>query len=221
MSADGPFVVPPSGGALEDRQGSQRPAEAGTTNNAGCGRSPDRATIFFAGLVNEYMKGFHVLHAACAKLWQKRRDFELVATADPPGQLDPMTRYVGWLSQEELPQQIRQADFLVFPTIAEEALGRSAVEAMGVGRPVIASRIGGLPFTVADGATGLLFEPGNVDDLTSKIETLLDDPALRERMGQAGRRRFEEHFTWEAVIEKHYRRLLAVPGRTSPLCPLP
>ena len=82
---------------------------------------------------------------------------------------------------------------------------------MGAARPVIASRIGGLPFTVAEGATGLLFEPGNVDDLAAKIETLLDDPAPRERMGQAARKRFEEHFTWETIIEKHYRRLLVVP----------
>jgi len=194
------------------------PAEAGTTNDASCGRSPainscgrspDRATIFFAGLVHEHMKGFHILHSACAKLWQKRQDFELVASADPPGQYDPFTRFIGWQSQADLPRQLRQAHFLVFPTIAEEALGRSAVEAMGVGRPVIASRIGGLPFTVADGATGLLFEPGNVDDLAAKIETLLDDPALRERMGQAARKRFEQHFTWDVIIEKHYRRLLA------------
>ena len=94
-----------------------------TDSNPGCGRSPDRATIFFAGLVNEYMKGFHVLHAACAKLWEKRQDFELVATADPAGQFDSMTRFVGWLSQEELPNHIRQAGFLVFPTIAEEGAG--------------------------------------------------------------------------------------------------
>jgi glycosyltransferase involved in cell wall biosynthesis len=168
-----------------------------------------KATIFFAGLVNEYMKGFHVLHAACAKLWQKRQDFELVATSDPPGQFDAMTRYIGWQSQDDLPKHLRQADFLVFPTIAEEALGRSAVEAMGVGRPVIASRIGGLPFTVTEGLTGLLFEPGNVNELVAKIELLLDDPAMRERMGTAARQRFEEHFTWNVIIDRHYRNLFA------------
>lgn len=168
-----------------------------------------KATIFFAGLIAECMKGFRVLHSACAKLWQERQDFELVATSDPVGQFDPMTRFVGWLPQDELPRQVRQATFLVFPTIAEEALGRSAVEAMGVGRPVIASRIGGLPFTVSEGLTGLLFQPGNADDLADKIETLLDDPGLRARMGEAARKRFEEHFTWNVVIEQHYRRLLA------------
>jgi glycosyltransferase involved in cell wall biosynthesis len=79
---------------------------------------------------------------------------------------------------------------------------------MGVGRPVIASRIGGLPFTVIDELTGLLFEPGNVCDLAEKIETLLDDAELRHRLGRAGRRRFEEHFIWNVIIDKHYRELL-------------
>jgi glycosyltransferase involved in cell wall biosynthesis len=165
--------------------------------------------IFFAGLVGEYMKGFRVLHTACAKLWEHRRDFEIIATSDPVGQVDEMTRFIGWQPQSELPRQIRQSDFLVFPTIAEEALGRSAVEAMGVGRPVIASRIGGLSFTVTDGLTGLLFEPGNALDLADKIETLLDNPALRVRMGSAGRQRFQNEFTWDVIIDKHYRRLLA------------
>ena len=79
---------------------------------------------------------------------------------------------------------------------------------MDAGRPVVASRLGGLPFTVADGATGLLFEPGDVQDLARKLETLLDDPALRERLGLAGRKRFEEHYAWPVIIEKHYRPLL-------------
>ena len=50
------------------------------------------------------MKGFRVLHAACAMLWKKRQDFELVATSDPLGQVDPMTRFIGWQPQSELPK---------------------------------------------------------------------------------------------------------------------
>jgi Glycosyl transferases group 1 len=167
-----------------------------------------RATLLFAGLVDEWMKGYRVLHDACALLWRKRRDFELVATADPPEQVDEFTRFIGWQSQEDLPAHLFAADVLVMPTIAQEALGRTAVEAMAAGKPVVASRIGGLPFTVADGATGLLCEPGDPADLARKLETLLDDPALRERMGQAGRRRFEEHYSWDVIIERHYRPLL-------------
>ena len=189
------------------------PDESNTDTNG-------KFTIFFAGVVKEYMKGFYVLHSACARLWSKRQDFELVATEDPPQRVDAMTRFIGWQPQSELPRHLRKADCLVFPTIAEEALGRSAVEAMGVGRPVIASRIGGLPFTVTEGLTGLLFEPGNDEELAAKIELLLDDPALCQRMGSAGRQRFVEHFTWDAVIDRDYRRLLK-PVRTAPADSLP
>lgn len=177
--------------------------------------------LLFAGVVDEPMKGFVIAQEACARLWSKRQDFELIATADPVGQVDAFTRNVGWLSQEDLPNELRQADILLFPTVAEEALGRSAVEAMGAGRPVIASRIGGLPYTVTDGLTGLLFEPGNVADLAAKIELLLDDPPRRVKMGQAGRERFEAEFTWETVIERHYRRLLRSDADTAAPVPPP
>jgi glycosyltransferase involved in cell wall biosynthesis len=86
---------------------------------------------------------------------------------------------------------------------------------MAVGRPVVASRLGGLPFTVTDGATGLLFEPGDPRDLASKINRLLDDPALRMRLGNAGRRRFEEHYSWDVIIAKHYKPLLSRRRRPS------
>jgi glycosyltransferase involved in cell wall biosynthesis len=164
--------------------------------------------FLFAGLVQELMKGFDVLHRACTNLWSKRQDFELVATGDPPGQMDDFTRFVGWKSQEDLPASIRESDVLMMPTIAQEALGRTAVEAMAAGRPVIASRLGGLPYTVAEGSTGLLCEPGDAEDLARKMEVLLDDPDLRARMGLAGRRRFEEHYAWPVIIDKHYKPLL-------------
>jgi glycosyltransferase involved in cell wall biosynthesis/2-polyprenyl-3-methyl-5-hydroxy-6-metoxy-1,4-benzoquinol methylase len=170
-------------------------------------RRGEKLRLFMAGVVEDPIKGFHVLHAACEKLWKTRRDFELVATGDPPGQVNDFTRFVGWLSQEELPAQMPQADIIIVPTIAQDALGRTAVEAMGVARPVVASRIGGLSYTVADGA-GLLFEPGNADDLASKLRLLLDDARLRRTLGALGRRRFDEHFTWQAIIDKHYRPLL-------------
>jgi len=169
---------------------------------------PGRTALFFAGLVEEAIKGFHVLHEACARLWGRRQDFQLFATADPPGQIDAFTRYIGWKSQEELPGCLRAADICAVPTIAQEALGRTAVEAMAAGRPVIASRLGGLPWTVAEGVTGLLCEPGDPEDLARKIEVLLDDPDLRRRMGEAGRRRFDEHFSWNVIIDRDYRPLL-------------
>jgi glycosyltransferase involved in cell wall biosynthesis len=175
-----------------------------------------KVKLLFAGLVDELMKGFDILLQACSLLWHKRQDFELLATADPPGQANEFTRFVGWLSQEDLPAQLQACDILMMPTIAQEALGRTAVEGMAAGRPVIASRLGGLPFTVIDGATGLLCEPGDPHDLARKIETLLDDPELRHRLGQAGRKRFEEHDAWPVIIERHY-----IDGDHTVPCPGP
>jgi glycosyltransferase involved in cell wall biosynthesis len=162
-------------------------------------------------VVDEAIKGFHVLHEACRLLWSKRRDFELIATGEPPGQVDEFTRFVGWTSQERLPERYRECDVCVVPTIAQEGLSRTSVEAMASARPVIASRIGGLPFTVIDGETGLLCEPGDPVDLARKIETLLDDPERRRAMGHAGRKLFETEFLWPDVIERHYRPLLGAP----------
>lgn len=169
---------------------------------------PEKKAIFMAGVVEEPIKGFRVLHEACARLRQQRHDFELIATGAAARQVDEFTRFIGWLSQEELPRQLHDSYLLAMPTIAQEGLGRSTVEAMAVGRPVVASRIGGLPYTVADGTTGLLCRPGDAADLADKLNRLLDDTALARQMGLAGRRRFEEEFTWEVVIERDYRPLL-------------
>ncbi len=177
-------------------------------------RDNERIKILFAGLPQELMKGFPILHAACERLWEIRQDFELWITDDPVGQRDHFTKAIGWQSQADLPQVLRQSDLLVFPTVAEEALGRTAVEAMAVGRPVVASRIGGLPWTISDGGTGLLFEPGNAVDLAEKLTQLLDDPVLREQLGRNGRQRFETEFVWKAIVDRHYRPLLGEPVRT-------
>lgn len=161
--------------------------------------------ILFAGLVEEPMKGFAVLHAACAQLWEQRQDFRLVVTGVPAEHAPhaPFIVDAGWQSQAALPDLLRACDILVCPTVAEEALGRTAVEAMGAGRPVVASRIGGLSFTVLDEATGLLCPPGDVAVLARQLRRLLDDPELRQRYGTAGRQRFLERYTWEATLPQY------------------
>jgi len=164
--------------------------------------------LFMAAVAGETIKGFHVAHEACRLLREARDDFELVVTFDPPGQIDELTRSVGWQSQAELPRHYRSADICLVPTIAQDGLSITSVEAMAAGIPVIASRIGGVPYTVSDGVTGLVCEPGDPVDLAAKIARLLDDPDLRREMGLAGRRRFEADFTWETVIERYWRPLL-------------
>ncbi len=218
--SDGEGGSPEAGSKSGPTLSTLRPSEFGvpaTPSSGPSGHLPPRggkARLFMAAVAGELMKGFHVAHEACRLLRQTRSDFELVVTFDPPGQIDEFTRSVGWCSQDDLPQHYRDADICLVPTIAQEGLSRTSVEAMASGIPVIASRIGGLPFTVSDGTTGLLFEPGDAADLARKIARLLDDPALRRRMGLAGRQRFEDEFTWQTVIERYYRPLLARRVRT-------
>ena len=172
-----------------------------------------KTTLFMAAVAGEVIKGFHVAHEACRILRETRSDFELVVTFDPPGSIDEFTRSVGWCSQAELPRHYGNADICLVPTVAQDALSITSVEAMAAGKPVVASRIGGLPYTVTDGLTGLLFDPGNTFDMAEKLTLLLDDANLRESMGQAGRKRFEEDFQWPDVINRHWRPLL--PQRVS------
>jgi glycosyltransferase involved in cell wall biosynthesis len=88
----------------------------------------------------------------------------------------------------------------------------SVLEAMAAGVPVVASRVGGIPEQVADGETGLLVEPGDVDGLAAALRRLAADPALRRRLGEAGRARAEEAFDLPAFRRAHlevYSRELA------------
>jgi glycosyltransferase involved in cell wall biosynthesis len=77
----------------------------------------------------------------------------------------------------------------IVPSIWPDPCPTVAMEAMATGKPVIASRIGGLPEIVADGETGILVPPGEPDELRAAIARLVDDPGLAARMGTAGRAR--------------------------------
>jgi D-inositol-3-phosphate glycosyltransferase len=82
-----------------------------------------------------------------------------------------------------------------------EGFGVACAEAMAYGRPVVASGVGGLLDLVVDGETGLLVPPRDVEALRSALERLLGDAGLRRRMGEAGRQRVRERFSWPAVTD--------------------
>ena len=101
--------------------------------------------------------------------------------------------------------------FLVLPSIAEEAFGLVALEAMAMGRPVIASAVGGLPEVIRDGETGILTRPGDADSVAAAMQSLLQDEPRRESLGRAARD-WSSQFRESRVvprIEQLYERLLA------------
>jgi glycosyltransferase involved in cell wall biosynthesis len=122
--------------------------------------------------------------------------------------VDEFTEFTGWIAQDRLPQCYAGADICVVPSLVQEGWPIVAVEAMAAGRPVVASRIGGLQFLVRDRATGLLSEPGDAADLCARLEDLLSDEKWRRCLGRGGREWFEQEGSWEKIVSRHYRSLL-------------
>ncbi|MDQ3867040.1 MAG: glycosyltransferase family 4 protein [Actinomycetota bacterium] len=135
-------------------------------------------------------------------------------------------RFLGGVSETQLPTLYRQAQVFALPSVQEtcygrviavsELLGLAAIEAMASGTPVVASRIGGLPEVVEDGVTGFLVEPGNVDELRARLAQLIADRPLAARLGRLGRERVLETFTWGACAERclaAYSELAATEAR--------
>jgi len=111
-------------------------------------------------------------------------------------------RFLGPVPHTDLPALHAISDMFVMPSTDHETFCLAACEAMSCARPVVASRIGGLVEVVRDGETGLLAPPADPTGLAAHIGALLGDPALRVRMGVAGREWTLAMFTWEHVIAR-------------------
>lgn len=122
--------------------------------------------------------------------------------------LTGVIRFAGF--RTDLPRWLGGLDILAHPADME-GLGVSLLQASAAAVPIVTSRAGGLPEAVADGVSGLLIAPGDVPALTAALARLLDDAALRRRLGEAGRARILEQFSVDAMVEGNlalYRRLL-------------
>ena len=104
--------------------------------------------------------------------------------------------FVGTKADEELAGYYQACDAFVMPS-RSEGFGIVFLEAMSHGKPVVAANSGATPEVVEDGVTGLLIEYGEVQTLASSLAHLLTDHEYRQRMGEAGRRRVEAHYTFE------------------------
>jgi glycosyltransferase involved in cell wall biosynthesis len=93
-------------------------------------------------------------------------------------------------------------DVFVLPSVTE-GLSIALLEAMACHCPAVATSVGGNPEVVVDGETGFLVPPKDPQAMAEKILVLLRDPALAQKMGQAGRRRVEEHFSLERMVEEY------------------
>ena len=104
-------------------------------------------------------------------------------------------RFCSTVTDEELPRYLALADVFAFPSQNRlEGFGLAVAEAMAIGLPVVVADMPGVREVIEPGVEGLLTEPLIAKDVAAKVRTLLDDPALRRRMGAAGRRRAESRY---------------------------
>jgi glycosyltransferase involved in cell wall biosynthesis len=102
--------------------------------------------------------------------------------------------FAGLVDQPALLDRYRRADICAVPSMLYESFSYTCAQAMAAGKPVVASRVGGIPETVDDGETGILIDPGNVNQLADSIARLAKDPELRAAMGRAGRAKVAREF---------------------------
>ncbi|MFM7025305.1 MAG: glycosyltransferase family 4 protein [Limnohabitans sp.] len=122
--------------------------------------------------------------------------------------LGPHVRMMGF--KDDLPQTLGCLDLLVHPADME-GLGIALLQASAAQLPIIACRAGGMPEAVRDGVNGLLISPGDVSGLASAMQALLADPAMRSRMGKAGRELILHEFSTDTMCDGNlavYREVL-------------
>ncbi|MBN1585465.1 glycosyltransferase family 4 protein [Candidatus Uhrbacteria bacterium] len=162
--------------------------------------------VLFVGRLSQE-KGVEVLIRA-ASLY-RGVPFRIVGSGPEEGRLKSLASdlkadnvvFVGQKEGTELLDEYANCRLLVVPSEWYEVFGLVSLEGMAHGKPVIASRIGGLPEVVRDGETGVLTEAGNPVELAEAIYELWKSPETCEEMGRAGRRRIETVFTPERFYQ--------------------
>ena len=167
-----------------------------------------RKVILMTGRAEDPAKGMQTLYDAGERLAATRNDFEIRVTHSDYAIGNDWFKAIGWHGHEGIMRLYQESDICAFPPLWQEPFGLVAVEAMASGRPVCASRVGGLQGIVVDGETGFLFDAGDAAGLAERLAQLLDDHELRRRMGTAGRERAEAEYDWTRLIPKHYGPLL-------------
>jgi glycosyltransferase involved in cell wall biosynthesis len=115
--------------------------------------------------------------------------------------LEDSVRFEGWLPEEDMVSAFTAADVFVLPS-DWEAFGIVLLEAMACKTPCICADRGGAPEVVVDGETGYVATYGEPDAWKSSLAKLIGDPDLRRKMGEVGRKRALEEFSWSSIVDR-------------------
>lgn len=163
------------------------------------------------------VKGFDYLVEAHARAAATDPDLRLVLVGDGDARAELTERaralgvadtvtFAGTAARDEVPAYLAASDMVVVPSVHYggyvDGLPNVALEAMAAGKPLVATRVGGLPELVRPGENGLLVDERDVDALAAAIVTLARDRDLRTRMGARGRDLIRDSMSWDAVAER-------------------
>jgi glycogen synthase len=182
-----------------------------------------QSILCFGRLVHE--KGFDVALRAFAQVRGHYPDLRLRIAGDGPIRRDlealanslniaQAVDFMGWVEPENIPALINEATLVVMPSRWQEPFGYVALQTAQMARPIVATRVGGIPEIVIDGQTGILVDPESSDQLADALLRLLGNPSLAETIGQAARHRAETCFSFSRVVDQ-YAELYTTIGQRS------
>lgn len=187
------------------------PGNTGDTFRAGLKLGPEVPIVGVVAILRR-KKGHHVLLDAIPDVLKKVPETLFILAGDGPqrGNIEARMKDLGIEKnvmllglRTDIPAFLKGIDLFVLPTL-EEALGTSILEAAGMKKPVISTRVGGVPEVVRDNETGILVEPEDPKGLADAIERLIKDSALRNSMGEEGRKMVERDYSLDVMIERMY-----------------
>ena len=176
-------------------------------------------------------KGFDYLIDACAELARQGLEFTCEIIGDGPlrGDLEARIRklnlsgrvhLVGSLSQGAVLENLRSADIFALASVtdaqgASDVFPTVIIEAMAAARPVVSTRLAGIPESVVHGETGLLVPPDDTTALAEALSRLIQDAKLRLHYGRAGRERIEQHFRIDYTVAPLIELFEKTPGAST------
>jgi glycosyltransferase involved in cell wall biosynthesis len=214
------FTVIRLGVELEERVGAAPGARERTRRMLGI--APGRFVVGWIGRMTGVKRTQDVL-LACKHLREQGVDAVLCLVGDGPDRdhveelahalrIVKHTLFLGY--QHDVAPFYAAFDALVLPS-ANEGTPVSAIEALASGKPVVATRVGGVPDVVRDGVDGFLVDPGDVEGLADRLADLARDPDRARSMGEAGRERMLGRYSVERLVDdvdRLYRSLLVAKG---------
>jgi glycosyltransferase involved in cell wall biosynthesis len=206
---DGARIVSIPTGTDTERFAPRDPARVAAIR-ASLGIPADATVIGIAATLRSW-KGHDYLLAAFERLGDSHPDLQLLIAGDGPRrsrieQARDLSPYGGRIHmlghRDDVPDVLAAMDIFALPSYANEGVPQAILQAMAMQKPVVTTRVGAIEDAVVDQQTGLFVGPKNADDLAEKLERLIDDAGLRDRLGAAGRSRVEANFAFGHMIAR-------------------